>query len=105
MLDLEKVVKGLGRCIKRKCDGCEEIDASHAPWDCPAYDSLIENAFELLKEMDEHWVGELVRCKDCKHYRQATCSAGAGIAYPPPDDWFCADGEKRTDDALGNSKY
>jgi len=52
MLDLEKVVKGLGRCIKRKCDGCEEIDASHAPWDCPAYDSLIENAFELLKEQE-----------------------------------------------------
>jgi len=52
MLDLEKVVKGLGRCIKRECDGCEEIDASHAPWDCPAYDSLIENAFELLKEQE-----------------------------------------------------
>lgn len=42
---------------------------------------------------DNH--GELVRCKDCKHYREDTCSAGAGMAFPPPDDWFCADGERR----------
>lgn len=42
---------------------------------------------------DNH--GELIRCRDCKHWRKATCSAGAGIAFPPPDDWFCADGEGR----------
>lgn len=35
----------------------------------------------------------VVRCKDCIHHRKSTCSAGAGIAFPPPDDWFCADGE------------
>ena len=40
---------------------------------------------------------QIVRCKDCKHHGKDTCSAGAGIAFPPPDDWFCADGEKRTD--------
>ena len=55
-----------------------------------------EEADEL---MDEHWVGELVRCKDCKHHGKGTCSAAAGIAYPPPDEWYCADGERRTDDA------
>ena len=38
---------------------------------------------------------EVVRCKDCAHYRKDTCSAGAGMAFPPPGDWFCADGEKR----------
>ena len=54
-----------------------------------------EEADEL---MDEHWVGELVRCKDCKHWRKATCSAGAGLAFPPPEDWFCADGEKREEE-------
>ena len=37
----------------------------------------------------------VVRCKDCKHYRKDTCSAGAGMAFPPPDDWYCADGEQR----------
>ena len=41
----------------------------------------------------------LILCKDCKHHGQGTCSAAAGIAYPPPDEWYCADGERRTDDA------
>lgn len=36
----------------------------------------------------------LVLCKDCKHHRKGTCSAEAGMAFPPQDDWFCADGEK-----------
>ena len=38
---------------------------------------------------------EIVRCRDCKHHGKDTCSAGAGIAYPPPDDWYCADGERK----------
>lgn len=37
---------------------------------------------------------KIVRCKDCKHHGKDTCGAVAGIAYPPPDDWFCADGER-----------
>jgi len=49
---------------------------------------------------------EIVRCKDCKHYdetqrgtqraekRRYVCDD-----FNPPDDWFCADGERRTDDA------
>lgn len=35
----------------------------------------------------------LVLCKECKHHKKDTCSAVAGMAFPPPDDWFCADGE------------
>jgi len=63
-----------------------------------------EYIIELREEeadalMGEHWAGELIRCKDCKHYRKGTCSAEAGIAFPPPEDWFCCDGERRTDDA------
>lgn len=38
---------------------------------------------------------DIVRCKDCKHYRKDTCSAEAGMAFPPPDNWYCADGERR----------
>ena len=51
-----------------------------------------EMAEELLKEKEA-----VVRCKDCKHHRKDTCSADAGIAVPPPDDWFCADGERKGD--------
>ena len=59
-----------------------------------------EEADEL---MDDHWVGELVRCKDCKHW------ISPGIGYKNADlgqcmgrghglqksDWFCADGERK----------
>ena len=44
----------------------------------------------------------VVRCKDCKHRllpkgeTRAECMARAGW-FPVDDDWFCADGEKRTD--------
>ena len=51
---------------------------------------LVRDAIDLLKEQDT-----VVRCKDCKYHGKDTCSAGAGIAYPPPDDWYCADGERR----------
>ena len=65
-----------------------------------------EEADEL---MDEHWVGELVRCKDCKYCvkepnGELYCDILA-VGYEPLGskkvncDWFCADGERRTDDA------
>ena len=37
---------------------------------------------------------EVVRCKDCKHYMTIHCTCdGCCIS----DDWYCADGERRTD--------
>lgn len=48
-----------------------------------------EEADEL---MDEHWVGDLVRCKECKHYKTIHCTCdGCCIS----DDWYCADGERK----------
>ena len=38
---------------------------------------------------------ELVRCKDCKHYKNGMCwnvMRRVGLK----DDWFCADGERDT---------
>lgn len=35
---------------------------------------------------------EVVRCKDCKHYRGNSCEWHNG--FKPPVDWFCADGER-----------
>lgn len=56
---------------------------------------LRENEAEEL--MEDHWVGELVRCKDCKWFHQAIKSEGRCLKhdndyYEP--DWFCADGER-----------
>ena len=52
-----------------------------------------EEADEL---MNEHWVGELVRCKDCKHWKQQTghCPYNSIFTH---SEWFCADGEKDKD--------
>ena len=54
-----------------------------------------EEADEL---MDDHWVGELVRCKDCKYRRKIPVMGNIvcvdNSVHSP--DWFCADGERKT---------
>ena len=48
-------------------------------------------------------VGELVRCKDCRHLKQEF--QWNGMPYKTcefhvngyPDDWYCADGERKAD--------
>jgi hypothetical protein len=50
-----------------------------------------EEADEL---MEEHWVGELVRCKDCKHRGSKICPFYQKYKGEKYDDWFCADGER-----------
>lgn len=48
--------------------------------------------------------GELVRCGECEHKReqkngQKYCGLhGSHYAMIVTDDWFCADGERRTDE-------
>jgi hypothetical protein len=38
---------------------------------------------------------EVVRCKDCK--KRETCRTTNVWAVMPGDDWYCADGERKTD--------
>lgn len=80
-----------GVCIRRKVGevGMKEIII--------AYD---ENA-EATPVMGD-WVGELVRCKDCKHcyvdgenVRFNVCELDHNKVQS--GDWFCADGEQRTE--------
>ena len=46
---------------------------------------------------------QIVRCKDCVNRGTSRCpchySGDPYIDWTPDDDWFCADGERRTDDA------
>ena len=41
--------------------------------------------------------GALVRCRDCRRKGTLDCPiyAGAIGGFVPPDDWFCACGERR----------
>jgi len=41
---------------------------------------------------------EIVRCKDCKHFDGLNCKVN-DITNIMDTNWFCADGERRTDDA------
>lgn len=44
---------------------------------------------------------EIVRCKDCKHYKTIHCTCdGCCIS----DDWFCADGERAENARLSSSE-
>ena len=110
MADIEKVIKGLEKWIDDPLAQNAEIEPQ-----------LVHDALELLKEQNfriKNIVGELVRCKDCKHRPkefQFTTSYRAKETYlefpddskcpcwnpsdeyyswNPDDDWFCANGER-----------
>ena len=54
-----------------------------------------EEADEL---MNEHWVGELVRCKDCKWFEMPRFGERGfcrQLDIVTETIWFCADGVKR----------
>ncbi len=58
-----------------------------------------EYVVELREEeadefMDDHWVGELVRCKDCKYWHDPLRCQLDSEGLKTPGDWFCADGER-----------
>lgn len=50
--------------------------------------------------------GELVRCKDCKHRDKYDCNklTFGDIKCGVPDDWFCADGERKETENADNSQ-
>ena len=98
-MDREKVIKGFEICVDRvpgkyNCNECPyEIDGNY----CEI--NLAKDALALLKQE------AVVRCKDCKHYIHVRTDA---IGHCTKDiscwvfrdmDWFCADGERRVDDA------
>ena len=54
-----------------------------------------EEADEL---MDDHWVGELVRCRDCKYWHETIYDTPKWMpcmSVQTSGNWFCADGEAR----------
>ncbi len=111
MTDKEKVIRGLECCgYSTFMDKCQECPYDGK--DC--FKRLKADALALLKAQEPR-----VRCKDCKHFPvdegDKTWIGGFGLAFPddkcpckcedgfyswmPEDDWYCADGERRDDDA------
>lgn len=71
---------------------CNECDSSNFPYTCVECGDAFLMAIEALKQP------EIVRCKDCKHFDGIDCKVN-DIVNIMNTDWFCADGERRTDDA------
>lgn len=91
------------KAIKSELDGI--MDAARA-FGYVSFSVILEHCVKILNLLKEQ---EVVRCKDCKHYRATPgyCAYDRiwqenkghvwGMYCKP--DWFCADGERRTDDA------
>jgi len=78
------------RMVKNSREDCPETSIyGRAIWDIAH-----KCALSCLTSCDAVDAVEVVRCKDCKHYMTIHCTCdGCCIS----DDWYCADGERRTD--------
>lgn len=103
MPDKEKVMNALERCEPYEL--C--VDDS-----CPYFrvaaclEKLRQDALALLKEQEAN-MESVVRCKECKWYQAGIdingkpftrCNGDVRVYGHTMPDWFCADGERRTDD-------
>ena len=71
---------------------------------------MIDYGKELQKAYDDGYKdrdAEIVRCKDCKWYREgydingkwfSHCNGSTRTYRHTEPDWFCADGERRSED-------
>ena len=100
MPDREKAIRGL-EC--HQIDKDHRINCSDCPYHCDEFmnglNELHNDALSLLKEQEA-----VVRCKDC-YWRSEVdeeCANSDSVCYRNgrvQDDFFCADGEGRSEDA------
>ena len=83
MMDREIVIKG-----------CENWVNNHKGEDLLITYSSVVELLELLKEQKE-----LVRCADCRHAEVSQSGLIKCRGIFRSREWYCADGDRRTDDA------
>ena len=86
-MEREKVIKGFELCEIGSGDRCYETECPYYGQGCT--ESLKNDILALLKEQET-----IVRCKDCKHYKDGRCFFTMR-RYGLHGDWFCADGERK----------
>ena len=74
------------------------FDAQYEYGFCPCS----ENCKHYISKNEAHnLIKQITRCKDCNHRdpEDKKCDCGHDIQWqlPRTDNWFCADGERRTD--------
>lgn len=103
MSDRDKILKAWERC--NKCifpslvgDQTPYLECEYTLGLHCRQDKLIMDTIRFIESQPE-----IVRCKDCKHAKVQNknevwcCFVDDGFSHEP--DWFCADGERRTDNA------
>jgi hypothetical protein len=94
MPDRELIVKWFEFCrVEDKCSvDCSYFDNTGSARECT--NKLAKDILTLLKEQEA-----VARCKDCKHYFNGCCysrvSNRINFTVEVPDDWFCADWERK----------
>ena len=93
MWSKEKIINGLNALYRsmheNQCYACsyEFVEVEHE-----FGTEILAEAEEFIKEQPQ-----IVRCKDCKRRGTYQCPVyvGGDGMCSEPDDWFCADGEKK----------
>ena len=89
------------------CRACDVDDMINAVEDYPAADVVTRDCYDrLLAENDElRKERPVVRCKDCKYsavdFEDRRYCKLVTYYNHVPDDWFCADGERKDCDGDG----
>lgn len=58
----------------------------------------VEEFMQILDEAPTIDAVPVVRCRDCKCYNAGFECLKEGYGIEHPQDWFCADGERKDDD-------
>lgn len=94
MADLILRAAAVAQIKENYCDWCDHTDL------CPSCETrdCIATIEQQVPAVD---AAPVVRCRDCKHRdpEDKKCDYGGmavqGLFFPRPDDWYCADGERR----------
>lgn len=93
MPDREKILRG-AECCK------DLVPSDRCPEECPylpeghltcGLDPFLDDVIAFLREQES----VIVRCKDCKFWHDPIRCRLDSEGLKTPDDWFCADGERR----------
>lgn len=86
----ERKTKTMARYIDADTIDLERVSDTICQW----------QAQEAIDDTPTADVVPVVRCKDCKHWRRDVIFQDGWCRgrHQPNPNWFCADGERRTDD-------
>ena len=94
IVHIDRLIKHL----KRQIYVAEKLKSDWVYITAPQAKKCLElaEAEDVIMEMINE-KSQIVRCKDCK-YRDTGNWCNAHMDHYPDDDWFCADGERRSND-------